>query len=236
MIRPRLLFPSLAWVMPVVLVAASAAAPSAGTETTTPAAVSSAEQALFMSNHLAGLRPPATLNYRFTKNGRLEPAFADTVSLALRALADGRCCTVRPEFFSGARRLVLPEVDALGDGNPVLMYFLEREVREMSRLTRGQPRHFRQRIRLALAETTVLRDVEVSFQGRTLRGREITIAPYLDDPMRPRFEPLAGKRYRFTLSDAVPGGIAALRAEVIEKSGEPLLVEELVLDGASVKR
>ena len=33
------------------------------------------------------------------------------------------------------------------------------------------------------------------------------VTTFLDDPLRVRFEKLAGKQYVFTLSDAVPGGI-----------------------------
>ncbi len=89
-----------------------------------------------MSNHLANVRPPAALQYRYVKGGSMEPGFEDRVTLKLTARADRSCCTASADFLSGSRRLTLPEVEA-AEGNPVLLYFLERDIREMSRLTRG---------------------------------------------------------------------------------------------------
>ena len=46
---------------------------------------------------------------------------------------------------------------------------------------------------------------------------------------------LANKQYVFTLSDAVPGGVYAVRTRIDGESpaAAPLLVEEMVLDGAT---
>ena len=41
------------------------------------------------------------------------------------------------------------------------------------------------------------------------------------------------KVYRFMLSSAVPGGVYGVRTELADKAGgAPLLVEELLIDGA----
>jgi len=78
--------------------------------------------------------------------------------------------------------------------------------------------------------------VTLRYRGKAVAGQEFTISPYLDDPNRPRFEQLAGKRYVFTLSDAVPGGVYAIRALVVDAAkgadAPPLLAEELLIDGA----
>jgi hypothetical protein len=201
-----------------------------------PADFSAAERALFMSDQLGKLRPPTTLAYRFRKTGSLEPGFDDSVRVKLAARPDGKCCAVTGEFFTGARRLPMPEAED-ARGNPVIMYFLERDVREMQRLTKGQPNHFRKRIRMAIFEGAKLRDVAVPFRGKSVAGREIEITPYLTDPNRPRFETLATKRYVFTLSDAVPGGVYAMRTEVDAPTAgtEPVVREELLISGADQK-
>lgn len=197
---------------------------------------SAAERALFMSNQLGALRPPSTLSYLFRKSGSLEPGFDDSVKIKLRAQPDGSCCAASGEFFSGARRLPMPEAED-AHGNPVIMYFLERDVREMQRLTKGQPNHFRKRIRMAIFDGASLRDVTVPYRGKAVAGREIVIAPYLNDPNRPRFESLANKQYVFTLSDAVPGGVYGIRTQVASAAAgaAPLLVEELLVSGADQK-
>jgi hypothetical protein len=54
--------------------------------------ISAAEQALFINNHLAKLRPPLTLRYGYHKAGTLEAAFDDSVDVMLTAQPDGTCC------------------------------------------------------------------------------------------------------------------------------------------------
>lgn len=193
---------------------------------------SPAERALFMTNQLTTLKPPATLNYSFSKAGSMEEAFDDKVSIRLKAKPDGKCCAAAADFLGGPRKLSLPEVEE-AEGNPVVLYFLERDIREMSRLTKGQPNYFRKRIRMAIYEGAKITEVSLPYRGKTIAAREISIAPYLDDPLRARFEKLANKQYVFTLSDAVPGGVYAVRTRIDGESATaaPLLVEEMVLDG-----
>jgi hypothetical protein len=194
--------------------------------------VSPAEKALFVTDHLGTLKPPTTLRYSFRKSGTLEPGFDDKVLVSLRAQPDGRCCTAAAEFLSGSRRLTLPEVES-AQGNPVILYFLERDIREMQRLTKGQQNYFRKRIRMAVYQGATMSEVSASYLGRSVAAREITVAPYLDDPLRARFETLAGKRYVFTLSDQVPGGVAGIRTQVDSAGAPPLLVEEMTLEGVA---
>lgn len=193
---------------------------------------SPAERALFMTNQLTALKPPATLHYTFSKAGSMEEAFDDKVSIRLKAKADGKCCAAAADFLGGPRKLSLPEVEE-AEGNPVVLYFLERDIREMSRLTKGQPNYFRKRIRMAIYEGAKITEVSLPYRGKTIAAREISIAPYLDDPLRERFEKLANKQYVFTLSDAVPGGVYAVRTRIDGESATaaPLMVEEMVLDG-----
>ena len=195
---------------------------------------SPAERALFMTNHLAGTKPPATLRYAFTKSGSLEEGFEDKVAVKLKAAPGGKCCMADAEFLTGARRLSLPEIDQ-AQGNPAVLYFLERDIREMNRLTKGQQNYFRKRIRMAVYQGAQVEDVTVSFRGKDVPARQIRIAPYLDDPLRTRFEKLANKTYVFTLSDAVPGGLYAIRTRIAGDTADaaPLIVEEMVVDGGT---
>jgi hypothetical protein len=193
---------------------------------------SAAERLLFMSNHLGALTLPVTLRYSFRKSGTLEEPFEDKVAVAVVARSDGLCCSASGEFLSGGRRLNMPDIDG-AEGNPVVLYFLERDVREMQRLTKGAQNYFRKRIRMAIYGTASVQDLSLTYRGKQVKGKEIVISPFLDDPNRPRYEKLAGKEYRFMLSDEVPGGVFAIRSRI---SGEtaavaPLLVEELLIEG-----
>lgn len=211
------------------LVAASLATPALAAEDFSPA-----ERALFMNNHLAGTKPPTTLRYSFSKSGSMEEGFEDKVAVKLKAARGGKCCVAEAEFLSGPRRLSLPEVDQ-AQGNPVVLYFLERDIREMNRLTKGQQNYFRKRIRMAVYQGAQLQEVNVSYRGKDVPAREIRIAPYADDPLRARFEKLANKTYVFTLSDAVPGGLYAIRTRIAGETADaaPLIAEEMVVEGGT---
>jgi hypothetical protein len=194
---------------------------------------SSAEQALFLRDHLGGLKPPLTLGYGYRKSGTLEPGFDDRVSIALTPQADGSCCAASASFLQGARRLSLPAIES-AKGNPVVLYFLERDIREMSRLTKGQAAYFRKRIRMAAYQGATIEDARVVHHGKSVPAQRITLTPYSDDPLRERFMKLERKRYVFTLSEAVPGQVASISAEVDGVSAEaPLLAEALWLDGTA---
>ncbi len=215
----------------IVLPAASARAEEP------PKDFSAAERALFMTDQFAKLRPPLTLRYRFQRSGSLEPAFDDKASITLKAQqGSGRCCDATGEFLSGEHKVELPPVEG-ATGNPVTLFFLERDVREMERLTKGKSAYFRKRIRMAIFQGAQQRAVTLSYRGKSVAGQEFTITPYVDDPNRPRFEQLANKRYVFTLSDAVPGGVYGIRALVVDAAkgaaAPPLLAEELLIDGAA---
>jgi hypothetical protein len=193
---------------------------------------SQAERLLFMTNQLATLRPPMTLRYSFRKSGSMEEGFDDKVTIALSKQPDGSCCVGVGEFLTGTRKLELPEIPA-AEGNPVILYFLERDVREMQRLTKGSQHYFRKRIRMAVYQAAKVRDVTFNYRGKAVKGSEVEISPYLDDPNRPRYEKLAVKQYRFMLSEAVPGGVYGIRTEIAAPSQPAgLIVEELLVEGA----
>jgi hypothetical protein len=192
--------------------------------------ISAAEKLLFQTDHLRNVAPPATLQYEFRKTGSAEAGFEDKVEIRLRT-ADGvkRASVV---FFTNTRNIDFPEV-VRPEGNPALLYFLERDIREMERLTRGKSGYFRKAIRLALARSARVAQTQVTYAGRTLAATEITITPYLDDPLRDRIGRYAGKIYVFTLGADVPGGIYSLRTTVPAAAGgakdAPLIEEQLRL-------
>ena len=194
---------------------------------------SAAEQALFIDNHLGKLRPPLTLRYGYRKTGTLEAGFDDKVEVRLKAQADGLCCAASARFLTGARATRQPDVEG-AQGNPAILYFLERDIHEMQRLTQGKANYFRKRIRMAVYEGATLRNLTLQYRGRAVEVREFSISPYLDDPNRPRYEKLANKQYLFLLSDSVPGGLYAIRTRISGASADapPLLAEEMLLDGA----
>jgi len=194
---------------------------------------SAAEQALFLDNHLGKLKPPLTLHYRYRKTGTLEEPFDDKVDVMLKARDNGSCCAASAKFLTGARAMQQPDVDG-AEGNPAVLYFLERDIHEMQRLTKGKANYFRKRLRMAIYQGAAIRTVTLPYRGRPVEAQEISLAPYLDDPNRSRYQDLANKQYVFLLSKAVPGGIYGIRSRIDGKSADvpPLIVEELLIEGA----
>lgn len=208
-------------------------APAIAQTSPPPPDYSAAERLLLMSDQMQRVSPPATLSYRFQHGGTLDAPFEDKVNLQFTRLADGRCCTATGEFLTGPRRLTLPQVEQV-QGNPVTLYFLERDIREMQRLTKGQASYFRKRIRMALYQGARLGEARFSYRGQSVAGQEIVIQPYLDDPNRARFEHLAHKQYRFLLSDAVPGRVVSIHTTTrVDGGPAPLVEEALWIDGAT---
>lgn len=173
--------------------------------------ITPAEKLLFMDEHLAGLKAPATLSYRYVEQAGSATEVSDQVQLNLARGADGKCCDVSGNYLSGNRAQRVPPVPQ-ARSNPVLLYFLEQQVRQLQQTTGGQSAHFRRRIRLVLSEGAVVENTTVQWAGREVPAQRITISPFLDDPQRARFEKQAQTQYRFVMSSAVPGGVVELSA------------------------
>jgi hypothetical protein len=195
---------------------------------------SQAERLLFMTRQLDNVALPGTLRYVFKQTGSAEPAFEDKVRLDVAALDAGKqCCKASGEFLTGARTLTLPPIDG-AEGNPVVLYFLENDIRTMQRLTKGSQTYFRKRIRMALFNGATVRKVQVAYKGKDIEAQEILISPYLDDPNRAKFEQYLGKQYRFILARTVPGGVYGIQTIVsgTQPGQGPLIQQEMLIDGA----
>lgn len=179
-----------------------APAPAIAEEAERP--LSPAQTALFASDHLHAISTPTILRYSFAAAGG--PAdFTDSVTLGIEPRPDGTK-DVRLDFLSGERHLPFQAVNGFR-GNPVLMFFLERDVLEMHKATGGSALYFRNRIREAFLDRATTRPVSVAVEGKEQSGTEVTLAPFRNDPMIARFESFREKSYRFILVDAVPGTI-----------------------------
>ncbi|HEX7888148.1 MAG TPA: hypothetical protein VF522_02210 [Ramlibacter sp.] len=192
----------------------AAAVPLAGAmdpPATQPPPPSEAERLLFVHDHLRASRSPGSLGYRYVEEAEGQPDVNDRAVLTLAAGARGRCCNIDGDYLSGARAVKLPGIpDARA--NPVLLYFLEGEVRRLERTTKGQAAHFRRRIRLALADAATVSDGTIRWRGQSVPARIVRVAPFAGDPYRERFMGQAATEYAFVLSDAVPGGVYQLSA------------------------
>ncbi|HXZ97446.1 MAG TPA: hypothetical protein VEG37_10455 [Burkholderiales bacterium] len=202
--------------------------------------ISEAETLLFETNHLKKITKPEKLHYIFVKSGTLEQNFQDDVQITIDKIMPDGGKYITTEFLSGSKRIEFPPIED-AKSNPVLLWFLERDIREMQRLTGGKSPYFRKRIRIALADHAEVRPVKIAYDGKEVNGNEIKITPYINDELKERFGRHVGKYYLFTLSDRIPGGIYQLRTVdpdgQSDKSGTvPPLIEETLTFSPDKKR
>jgi len=202
--------------------------------------ISEAETLLFETNHLKKITKPEKLHYIFVKSGTLEQSFQDDVQVSIDKITPDGGKYVTTEFFSGPKRINFPPIEE-AKGNPVLVFFLERDIREMERLTGGRSLYFRHRIRMALADHAEVRSVKIAYDGKEVDAKEIKITPYLNDELKDRFGRHVGKYYLFILSDKIPGQIYQLHS--VDPDGQPgqsgtvpPLIEETLTFSAGEKR
>lgn len=220
----------------VMALASAVSAAQESPETEGAAEFSEAETRMWLTDQLAAIDQPMTLQYRFEKSGTLEPGFEDEVRLVVERMNEDGSKAVSVYFFDGERRFPVPPVDST-NVNLVLGKYLEGDVYEMNRLTdpsgtaRERWRYFMRRIKFALSESADVRPMSFEFDGRQWQGHEIRFAPYLDDPHRSDFEELARKVYSVVVCNELPGYLYRITTEVpaSEDDGAPLLREVLQL-------
>lgn len=189
------------------------------------------ETQLFMLDHFKSSKLPSHLSYVFKKSGSLEPGFDDKVDLKIKAKTNGGCCHTKIQFLSNEHSVQLPEPEEI-KGNPVILYFLERDIRDMERLTKGKSNYFRSRIRKALYQHFQDRQVRLLYRGQSISAQEFEIAPYADDELRSRYNTLADKHYAFVVSHQVPGYVVEIRSWIPTGGEKPSLWKEtLKLEG-----
>jgi len=194
-----------------------------------PSEFSVAETKLFVDDHLRGVPAATTLEYSYTKRGSLEDPIDDVAQVIVGPAGPGGSRPVKVQYLTRTRALELGDIDA-ANANPVILYFLERDIREMHRLTGGSATYFRKRIRMALAEGAEVTSAAVDVESRRVGATQIRIAPYRDDPARSRYEKFADKTYVFTLSDEIPGKVVELHSEVLAPPNAPGTAREMMID------
>jgi hypothetical protein len=202
------------------------AGPAHGHDEESP--LSEAQVALFESDHLRDIQQPAELEYRFhhqVRGGTEDGEYDDRVALDLRPHDDGGK-DVWVDFLSGAHHVAYPPLMGF-HGNPILMFFLEHDVEEMRRVTGGAATFFRNRIRRAFVDQAAVTPIEVERDGKATPATEITLAPFAhDSQMATAYPALKDKHYRFVLSQAVPGQVYEITAQVPGEAGAPPQAED----------
>lgn len=214
---------------PVALLLAALLVSSPARAEESPPPMSPAQIALFETPHLASIRNPLWLDYTFRREESGRPDVTDRISLEIRSVKEDGRHDVYPEFLTGERRIAYPP--ALGFlGNPLLLFALDRDTRELSAATGGSTNWFRGRFRMALLNHATLQHSQVPAVGQAapVEATRIEVTPFDNERRAGRFQTL---HYVFTLSDAVPGGIVEIRSTVSGAPDVPEIVESITFAG-----
>ncbi len=198
--------------------------PAAAATDTRP--LSAAQVELFETPHLQNIDHPETLEYRFQREGA--GGFSDTIAERIEKIHADGTKYVDFDFLTGAHHVFFPAIDNF-HANPLLMLFLERDVREMQAATGVATGYFRHRIREAFVDRAHVSDIRVTVDGKPVDAKRITLQPFLNDQHLTRLPAIKGKTYTFVLSDQVPGMLDELSAaEPVDAStGTGKLVERI---------
>jgi hypothetical protein len=194
-----------------------------------PQPISPAEKLLFQTNQWHQVTAPVALSYTYKKVSNSEPGFEDEVRVDVTKIHPDGSAAVSMQFLTGSRNLKIADLDN-AQANPALLGFLERDIAEMKRLTGGMPNYFRKRIRLALANGAHMRPVTFTYRGQQLTGQEVSVQPYLDDPLHERFEKYVDKRYVFVISEQVAGGVYQIRTSSTGNGKEALAKGQIQME------
>jgi hypothetical protein len=219
------------WLLLTVAASLSfAAAPVFAADDAPP--LSPAQIALFETDHLRTIDTAERLQYRFDhKAASAAEAYVDRVSLDVRPRTDG-AKDLWVEFLTGKHHVPYPPLSGF-HGNPLVMFFLERDVEAMRAQTGGAASYFRNRIRHAFVDKAALREIEIERDGKASAATEIILVPFRGDSRIAAFPGLAEKRYRFVLSDQIPGGLYQVASEVPGEAGETPRLEETMTFAAA---
>lgn len=186
---------------------------------------------LFDKAHLKNIEHPQTLMYNYKKTSFVEESREDTIKMMISNIRNTGRSDLAFEFFTGEdKRPYRPMQNQRGNG--VFVLYLEFDIHEMERLTGGDWRYFQRKIRWSLAQGASKKEVDINYNGKTIKGQQYVIQPYVNDPKNGRYKLYANKYYIFTLSEQIPGEIYQIRTVVPDgktwQEGEPALVDESI--------
>ena len=107
-------------------------------------------------------------------------------------------------------------------GNPLLLFALDRDTRELSAASGGSPIWFRNRFRQALATSASVRPTEIDMGRDHFPAKVVSLEPYTGEARARRFQ---RRRYVFTLAEAVPGWLLEIRTEMPAEGQHGAVVE-----------
>ncbi len=195
-----------------------------------PPPLSAAQTALFDTPHLGNVAAAETLRYRFERTGG-DP-LTDTVDEQILEIHPNGRKLVGFNFLSGDHHEFYPAVDDFA-GNPILMIYLEHDVRKMKDQIGIAAAYFRDRFRDALVDRAVVTPTTFVLDGKSHPAKRITVQPFSTEQRLEHVPSLRDKTYEFVVCDDAPGQLVELGASMPAdpSTGAPAWSERLTFTG-----
>jgi len=189
---------------------------------------------LFETRQLDLVGKGAEVTYRFEKKGNNETMvgkdYTDDIRLSVAKVDDKGGRDVVFKVFTGnsARDPQnWPELSI----NPLFVWYLDRAVSTFNSLAGGSAMYFKHKIREALREA-VAEDVKVEYDGKTVDGYKIAIAPFAADPSASKMQGFHKSELVIVVSNQVPGYFVDLQANFVStQAAGPELKEQIKVVG-----
>lgn len=188
------------------------------------AELNQAQQLVFMEDHLRNVPRNRVINYDFESHIKGMEDVADTVQMTVTEVREDNTRNLSFEFLTGSRRIDFHDAEGYR-GNPIIIQFLERDIRDMSQATGGSTDYFRNRIRKSFTDPQV-RTIRISLDGKDMDAVEVMVTPFVKDPNIAKFQRYAQKRYEFVFAVGVPGGL--YRIHTLVPADDEIQIEELL--------
>lgn len=189
---------------------------------------------IFDKAHLRNIQEAGTLHYKYKKEHFVDGEREDTVDLVLSNLRNTGRKDTHVDFFSGPYNRPYQDRENQ-QGNTVAVFFLEFDVREMGKLfnkgnNNNRWHYLQKKVKWALAKGANKKEVDIDYNGKTIKGVQYTVQPYINDPKKSEFPLYASKYYIFTMSSEIPGEIYQVRTIVPDgdswEEGAAVLIDE----------
>lgn len=187
-----------------------------------PAAAESPGERLFFEGALRDLAIGATIVYEHRRGGTSATEATQSIDdgevRVQASLSDEGARQARIAFSRDGKQNQRQSFPA-SIGNPLLMIFLESNLRSMATITGGSSFYIRNRIKEALRSGGRIARVKASYQGATVDAEEIVFRPFIEDKNRDKMGEFGELELRFLLSPSVPGGFLLFSASTPERQG-----------------
>lgn len=181
-----------------------------------------ASDVLFNLPHFSTVKAGKDLTYqleqKFSDEKLLGKPLKDTITVSVKKVADDGKRDLDVAVFTGDYARPLQSVPGL-TGNPLLVIFLDRAVKNYAMLAGGKTSYLKNRLKVELAKHSKVERTKVSYNGKEVDGYRVSVVPFELDPNRHKMRGYHGSSYSFVVSDAVPGYFAEMTS-VLESPKE----------------